>query len=103
MHADALVSVGRAVFAVLFLVIAVRIVVRGERRLLALATMLVIAVALFITELSRMGVPTIWFPFNIGVTLTQYAYALELLLLAFVLTPANNDTGARVARDARSG
>jgi len=102
-HADAVVSVGRAVFAVLFLAIAVRIAVRGERRLLALATMLVIAVALFITELSRIGVPTIWFPFNIGVTLTQYAYALELLLLAFALSPANNDTSAQVARDARSG
>lgn len=94
-HADALVTVGRTVFAVLFAVIAARIMARGERRLLALATMAVIAVALFITELSRLGVPTIWFPFNIGVTLTQYAYALALPLLSFALTPATDDTHAQ--------
>jgi hypothetical protein len=86
-HADALVSFARAVFAVLFVVIAVRIIVRGDRRLLVLATMAVIAVALFIAELARLGVPTIWFPFNIGVTLTQYAYAVALPLLSFALTP----------------
>lgn len=94
-HADALVSVGRAVFAVLFVVIAVRIMVRGERRLLALATMAVIATALFINELSRLGIPTIWFPFDIGVTLTQYAYALALPLLSFALVPATDDARPR--------
>lgn len=94
-HADALVSVGRAVFAVLFVVIAMRIMVRGERRLLALATMAVIATALFINELSRLGIPTIWFPFDIGVTLTQYAYALALPLLSFALVPATDDARAR--------
>jgi ABC-type uncharacterized transport system permease subunit len=87
-----LVSFGRAVFAVLFVVIAVRIIARGDRRLLALTTMAVIASALFITELSRLGVPSIWFPFNIGVTLTQYAYALALPLLSFALTPAKDGT-----------
>jgi hypothetical protein len=100
-HADALVTVGRGVFAVLFVVIAVRIVARGERRSLALATMAVIAIALFINELSRLGVPTIWFPFNIGVTLTQYAYALALPLLAFALTPARNDAHAQPIGDLR--
>lgn len=94
-QADALVSVGRAVFAVLFVVIAVRIMLRGERRLLALATMAVIATALFINELSRLGIPTIWFPFNIGVTLTQYAYALALPLLSFALVPATDDARPR--------
>jgi hypothetical protein len=100
-HADALVSIGRAVFAVLFVVIAARIITRGERRLLAAATMAVIAIALFINELSRLGVPTIWFPFNIGVTLTQYAYALALPLLAFALTPARNDAHAQPIGDLR--
>lgn len=101
-HADALVSVGRAVFAVLFVVIAVRIMARGERRVLALATMAVIAIALFINELSRLGVPTIWFPFNIGVTLTQYAYALALPLLSFALSPARGDGNAQTIRDLRN-
>jgi hypothetical protein len=76
-------------------VIAVRIMVRGERRLLALATMAVIATALFINELSRLGIPTIWFPFDIGVTLTQYAYALALPLLSFALVPATDDARPR--------
>jgi hypothetical protein len=96
-----LVAFGRAVFAVLFVVIAVRIIMRGDRRVLAVATMAVIAIALFINELSRLGVPTIWFPFNIGVTLTQYAYALALPLLAFALTPAKNDARAQPISDLR--
>jgi hypothetical protein len=100
-HTDALVSIGRAVFAVLFVVIAARIIARGERKVLAVATMAVIAIALFINELSRLGVPTIWFPFNIGVTLTQYAYALALPLLAFALTPAKNDAHAQPIGDLR--
>jgi hypothetical protein len=99
-HSDALVSIGRAMFAVLFVVIAARIA-RGEHKVLAVATMAVIAIALFINELSRLGVPTIWFPFNIGVTLTQYAYALALPLLAFALTPAKNDAHAQPIGDLR--
>jgi hypothetical protein len=69
---------------------------------LALATMAVIAIALFINELSRLGVPTIWFPFNIGVTLTQYAYALALPLLSFALSPAKGDGHAQTIRDLRN-
>ena len=84
-HNDALVATGRIVFIVLFAAIAARIVMRGERKWLALATMAVVAIALFINEISRLGVPTIWFPFHIGVTLTQYCYALVLPLLAFAL------------------
>jgi hypothetical protein len=82
---DDLVTVARVIFIVLFVTIAVRITPRRESRFLALLTMLVVATALFITELSRLGVPTIWFPFNIGVTLTQYAYALALILLPLAL------------------
>ena len=84
-HSDTLVATGRIAFIVLFVLIAARIVARGERRWQVLATMAVVATALFINEISRLGVPNIWFPFNIGVTLTQYAYALALALLAFAL------------------
>jgi hypothetical protein len=53
---------------------------------------------LFINEISRLGVPDIWFPFNIGVTLTQYAYALSLPLLAFALVATDeNDVAAKQA------
>jgi hypothetical protein len=88
-HVHALDSIGRTVSIVLFVLIAARIIRRGERKLLALGTMAVVAIALFINEISRLGVPDIWFPFNIGVTLTQYAYALSLPLLAFALIATN--------------
>ncbi|MGN6268475.1 MAG: hypothetical protein ACTHM0_01110 [Sphingomonas sp.] len=81
----AMIAVARIVFIILFAVIAIRVAVRGERKPLALATMLLIAIALFVNELSQLGIPTIWFPFNIGVTLTQYVLALSIFLLAFAL------------------
>jgi hypothetical protein len=84
-HADPLVPVVRLLFVALFAVIAVRIWVHGERRWLALGTLGVIAVALFVNELRQLGIPDIWFPFNIGVTLTQYAYAMALPLIAWLL------------------
>ena len=41
----------------------------------ALPAALLISVALFSTELSELGVPGIWFPFGVGVSLSQFAYA----------------------------
>jgi len=84
-HADALIPVVRLLFVGLVAVIAMRIWMHGERRWLALGTLSVIAVALFVNELRQLGIPDIWFPFNIGVTLTQYAYAIALPLLAWLL------------------
>ncbi|MBW8882067.1 MAG: hypothetical protein JF615_11810 [Asticcacaulis sp.] len=46
------------------------------------------AVGLFAGEVSRLGVPGIWFPLGIGVSRTQYAYALALPLLAFLIMRA---------------
>jgi len=85
LHSDAYVSDVRLVFIALFVIIAIRIWVRGERRSLALGTLGVIALGLFVNELRQLGIPDIWFPFNIGVTLTQYAYAIALPLLAGML------------------
>ncbi|HWI86585.1 MAG TPA: hypothetical protein VNT42_09735, partial [Sphingomonas sp.] len=85
-HADALSSAGRWLSLALFAAIATRIARRGQHKSLALAAMLSVTVALFINEVKRLGVPDIWFPFNIGVTLTQYALALALPLLCFALT-----------------
>lgn len=93
-HLAAPIAIARIVFVILFAVIAVRIAVRGERKLLALATMSLIAIALFVSELAQLGVPTIWFPFTIGVTLTQYVYALSVFLLAFTL-PKTGLSGGR--------
>jgi hypothetical protein len=44
--------------------------------------------------LDPIGVPGIWFPFGIGVSRTQYIYAIAIPLLAFLIVrtlPANRD------------
>ena len=70
----------------LFLAIAVRIVREGPMRILALVTLTSIIAALFGGELlDPIGVPGIWFPFGIGVSRTQYIYAIAVPLLAFLI------------------
>jgi hypothetical protein len=70
----------------LFVVIAVRIVRGGQLRTPALATLATQLASLFGSELlNPIGVPGIWFPFNIGVSRTQCIYAIGIPLLA-VLT-----------------
>jgi hypothetical protein len=70
----------------LFVVIGARIVRSGPMRTLALATLAVIVAGLFGGELlDPIGVPGIWFPFGIGVSRTQYVYAIALPLLAFLI------------------
>jgi hypothetical protein len=81
-----LAGAGRALIAVSLAVIAIRIVRHGEHKLLALAAMLLTAIGLFAADLSALGVPGIWFPFGIGVSRSQFAYALALPFLACVLT-----------------
>jgi hypothetical protein len=76
----------RLVSIVLFVVIAVRIVRSGPTRLLALVTLAATVAALFGGELlDPIGVPGIWFPFGIGVSRTQYAYAIVIPLLALLI------------------
>lgn len=95
-HLAELIVAGRFVFIILFAIIASRIASRGEHKPLAIATMSVVAIGLFVGELSQLGVPTIWFPFNIGVSLSQYVYAISVLLLAFTLprkAPSGSTSG----------
>jgi hypothetical protein len=55
-------------------------------RLLALVTLASIVVGLFGGELlDPIGVPGIWFPFGIGVSRTQYVYAIVIPLLAILI------------------
>jgi hypothetical protein len=71
---------------VLFVVIGARIVRSGPMRILALVTLASIMAALFGGELlDPIGVPGIWFPFGIGVSRTQYVYAIVIPLLAFLI------------------
>jgi len=52
----------------------------------ALVTAGSILLALFGGELlDPIGVPGIWFPFNIGVSRTQYVYAIAIPLVAFLI------------------
>jgi len=58
----------------------------GARPLwLTLATSVAVAVALFAAELSAIGVPGIWFPYGVGVSRTQYALAVAIPLLGWLL------------------
>jgi len=63
-----------------FLIVTVWTVVRGVRRnpregWLVAPAAVAMSVGLFADELSLAGVPGIWFPFGVGVSRTQYAYA----------------------------
>jgi hypothetical protein len=70
----------------LFVVLGARIVRSGPMRILALATLVSIMAGLFGSELlDTMGVPGIWFPLGIGVSRTQYVYAIAIPLLAFLI------------------
>jgi hypothetical protein len=70
----------------LLVVIGVRIVRSGPMRSLALVTLASIIAAFFGGELlDPIGVPGIWFPFGIGVSRTQYVYAIAIPLLSFLI------------------
>ncbi|MGH9441374.1 MAG: glycoside hydrolase family 2 [Thermoanaerobaculia bacterium] len=69
----------------LFVVIGVRIGRGGKMRIVALVTMALIMAVTFGELLDPIGVPGIWFPFGIGVSRSQYIYAVAIPLLA-VLT-----------------
>ena len=79
-------SVSRLGSIALLVVIGARIVRSGPMRILALVTLASIMAALFGGELlDPIGVPGIWFPFGIGVSRTQYIYAIAIPLLAFLI------------------
>lgn len=75
----------RLVAIALFVVIAARMARHGPMRILALVTLASIVAGLFGGELlDPIGVPGIWFPFGIGVSRTQYVYAIAIPLLAIL-------------------
>jgi hypothetical protein len=85
-HSATMTSVCRLGSLALFVVIAARMVRSIPMRILALVTLASILAALFGSELlDPIGVPGIWFPFGIGVSRTQYIYALAIPLLAFLI------------------
>jgi hypothetical protein len=59
------------------------IVITGRKQWLAGIAALLVSVGLFAPELSALHIPGIWFPFGVGVSRTQFAYAaFDLVLLA---------------------
>lgn len=85
-HSPSLTSGSRIASIALFVVIGARMVRSGPMRWLALITLASIVAVLFGGELlDPIGVPGIWFPFGIGVSRTQYIYAITIPLLACLI------------------
>jgi hypothetical protein len=85
-HSASVTRDARLGFIGLFVVIGARIVRSGTMRVLALVTLTSIVVGLFGGELlDPLGVPGIWFPFGIGVSRTQYVYAVVIPLIAMLI------------------
>lgn len=96
----------RALFVVLALVVYLAFRTRPREALIALPAIVLIAIGQFASELSALGVPGIWFPFDMGVSLTNYAYTLApiaifalLLSRMRTLRPAENDKVASSSFD----
>jgi hypothetical protein len=96
-HAADLSRTSRFADIVLFVVLALRIARGGAERALALATLAFTVLGLFGGELlDWTGLPGIWFPFGIGVSRTQYLFAILIPLLAVLVarTVVRRDRGA---------
>jgi len=85
MNIMAMTRTSRLGLLALLVVIVVRMIRDGPMRIMAVTTMALIMVAHFAGELRSIGVPDIWFPFGIGVTLAQYAYAIAIPVLALLI------------------
>ncbi len=86
MHSAVVTSGSRLGSLALFVVIGARIAGSGPMRILAPITLASIMAGIFGGEvLDPIGVPGIWFPFGIGVSRTQYIYAIAVPLLAFLI------------------
>jgi hypothetical protein len=93
MNVMAMTRICRLGLLALLALIVVRIGRGGPMRKLAIATMASVMVAHFAGELRSIGLTDIWFPFGIGVTLAQYAYAIAIPLLAFLIVRTLHSNG----------
>jgi hypothetical protein len=91
-HSAGVTTVGRLGAIALFVVIAARIVRGGTLRTHALIALAFTMLAFFGGELlDPIGLPGIWFPFGIGVSRTQYLFAILIPLLAFLIVRTLSD------------
>jgi hypothetical protein len=84
----------------LFIALLAFIAYRGirERRtetLTALPAIILIAAGQFSSEIGRLGIPSIWFPFGMGVSLANYAYLFSNLAIFGLLARRTNALVAR--------
>jgi hypothetical protein len=83
LHSATVTRGSRLASIALLVVIGLRIARSGPMRVLALVTLASIVAGLFGGDLlDTIGVPGIWFPFGIGVSRTQYLYAIAVPLMA---------------------
>jgi hypothetical protein len=77
----------RLVFLIMTLYVLFRALVQPSReKWFAIPAILLVSVGIFAQELSLIGIPGIWFPFGVGVSRTEYAYAIfDTALLALLL------------------
>ena len=77
----------RCIFLIFTLLILFRSAVQPSReKWLGCLAITLMSVGLFAQELSLVGVPGIWFPFGVGVSRTEYAYAIfDVILTALLL------------------
>jgi hypothetical protein len=100
-HSASVTRASRLGSIAVFVVIAARILRDGPMRVLSLVTLASIVAGLFGDELlDPIGVPGIWFPFGIGVSRTQYIYAIAVPLVSLLIARTLVDT--REPRSERS-
>jgi hypothetical protein len=81
-HSASVTSISRLASIAVFVVIGARIVRGGAMRVSALITFALLTASIFGDELlDPIGVPGIWFPFGIGVSRTQFIFAVFIPLL----------------------
>ncbi|MBE1159895.1 glycoside hydrolase [Dyella acidiphila] len=85
--ADLLVEAARLGYAALYVGIIGLGVIRAARLsdYLAALCAILVGVGLFATELNALGIPGIWFPYGTGVARGQYAYAVFIPLLFWLI------------------
>jgi hypothetical protein len=94
MPSASLTNASRFASIALFVLIGARIARGGPMRMLALLTLASIIAVTFGGELlDPIGVPGIWFPFGIGVSRSQYIYAIVIPLMAFLTVRTMSSQG----------
>lgn len=66
------------------------IIKKGSKELLTLLAILLLSIGLFSREFSSLNIiPGIWFPYGVGVSRTQYVYAVFVIVMYLILLKRN--------------